>query len=458
MKKCFLQVITNKWYVLWVVIVISASLLRFHNLENQAPFDWDQNRDYHKVSAIMGGKLTLLGPIAKGDTGFYLGPLYYYLLAPGYLITNGNPLSFPTTSIMLDLLFLTLLFFIAKKLKSPFIYTMIALIWALSNFTIKNSQISWNVSLLPLWSLLMYYFAISSSLSTLKLVLYGLVAGLSWHIHASLLPLGLILPIFFTNSPHKIIRRCLLLALGYLLALTPLLFFDLRHAFFNSRLLFDFVDNTHKLAAPSLPTLILDATTKLGKNTLGILTGQLTPSFFVGALVLLLATWSLFSKITTLIWSGIIILLNFIMVVMLKDLRFPEYYLAVGQLPFLVILFHFLKHRIILITLVATSLFLNIQTYDFTPTSYALTNKRLAVQAVANLQTPVDIRYELSPGREGGLAPLLKLNQVEVVESSPTKIIFTDQTDGPLLIGGELAVELGRFGGIRVGKYELYNR
>jgi len=449
------------WYLIWAVIIAFAILLRFYAYPARTPFDWDQNRDYQKVSNIISGKPTLLGPIAKGDNGFYLGPLYYYLLVPGYLLMGGHPFSFTATSITIDLLTIGSIIFLAYKRKNQRIMlTITGIIWAFSWFVVENSRISWNVSLLPLWIIAMYAFATATPLSPRNLMAYGLVSSLAWHIHASLLPLSILLPLAFTTTRESILKKYIYLAVGYLIPLLPLLAFDLRHAFFNTRLMLNFASNSSAITPPAFISVITDSIFKLGKNTLALLTGNFAPNLQLGIIVMLLSTYGLFSKRRGVIWASLVVLLNFAFTLLLRDLRYPEYYLAATFIPILVLSVYFVqtifdqvRFRLGVFIFVLASLIANFISYSNSPLPYSLANKISLVEAVAALNAPVDVRYELSPGREGGLVPLLSLHHVKISESSPTKIVFTDKLEGPVLIGGELATDVLQSGGIKVVKY-----
>lgn len=53
-------------------------------------FGYDQARDAYISQQILGGDLKILGPPAS-TPGLYHGVLYYYFLAPGYLLGGGSP-------------------------------------------------------------------------------------------------------------------------------------------------------------------------------------------------------------------------------------------------------------------------------------------------------------------------------------------------------------------------------
>ncbi len=93
--------IKQSW-IITIVIFTLAFALRFNHFTNNSPFDWDQNRDYGEVAKIATGKLPILGPVAKGEGGFYLGSLYYYLLYPAYYFMSGSLSSLPLISLSID--------------------------------------------------------------------------------------------------------------------------------------------------------------------------------------------------------------------------------------------------------------------------------------------------------------------------------------------------------------------
>jgi 4-amino-4-deoxy-L-arabinose transferase-like glycosyltransferase len=93
-------------YILLSLILLFSLFIRVYRVGELLQFYYDQGRDalviwdlWHK------GKPFLIGPIT-GLTGIFLGPFYYYLIAPFYLIGGGNPM-YP--AIFLSLLSVTAL-------------------------------------------------------------------------------------------------------------------------------------------------------------------------------------------------------------------------------------------------------------------------------------------------------------------------------------------------------------
>lgn len=73
------------------VILVVALFVRVYRTEALLEFYYDQGRDALVIWKLWhNGKLFLVGPVT-GLAGIFLGPLYYYIIAPFYLIGGGNP-------------------------------------------------------------------------------------------------------------------------------------------------------------------------------------------------------------------------------------------------------------------------------------------------------------------------------------------------------------------------------
>lgn len=78
-------------YILLFLIVFFALFIRVYKTKDLLQFYYDQGRDALVIWDLWHeGKLFLIGPIT-GLKGIFLGPLYYYIIAPFYLIGGGNP-------------------------------------------------------------------------------------------------------------------------------------------------------------------------------------------------------------------------------------------------------------------------------------------------------------------------------------------------------------------------------
>ena len=78
-------------YVILFVVLLASLFIRVYRTQALLGFYYDQGRDALVVWDLWHeGKPFLIGPVT-GLRGIFLGPFYYYLIAPFYLIGKGNP-------------------------------------------------------------------------------------------------------------------------------------------------------------------------------------------------------------------------------------------------------------------------------------------------------------------------------------------------------------------------------
>ncbi len=436
------------------LILALGIFLRTNSLSSHAPFDWDQNRDYQEVTKIVSGKPTLIGPVARGEGGFFLGPLYYYLLTPFYILSGGNPISLPATSVMIDSLTIVSILglgFFLKNVSFGYIFT---LLWAVSPSAVDASRISWNVIFVPLWYIGMVYYLSKRKYSNLELLIVGVLASLSWHIHAALIPLAPILLLFRTRSLSLFSPRIFYLLIGYLLPLSPLILFDLRHMGLQSNLIKELIIGQESVRQPILE-VAHSVLSRYGKNLAMFFGGKSDLNLPLGIVATSLSIAMLFMKPSLIRLASLTILINLALVLLLGSVGFPEYYLLVATLATVLIFSYFLsKHRLGIFFAAALAIYL-LTKISFSPTPYSLENKLKLVSRIAQESREISIIYDLPFGRESGLPILLKREGVNIVEGSNIIMMISEKNDPSLFIKGELATELGYFGAYRLVKHEL---
>jgi hypothetical protein len=296
------------YLTLSVLIITLALCLRLYKIENRAPFDWDQNRDYLAVEQIAKGKATLVGPVAKGDGGFLLGPLYYYLVVPGFSVSHGDPIALPITSAILDVISIVLILVLFPRIFGKWQTLTLASAWSLSWFAIESSHISWNVALLQSW-LVTFIYLLLTGVTRLKSLLLGLLLGLTWHIHAVIIPLSILVFLVHLRRLKLTLPDLILVSLGYFVALSPLVIFDFRHAGLERNLIAEFLTSSG-VSRPAIGDILVSTLSRFGKNTVGIFTGASDLQFGWGIVTTILAILAIFRGSMLARLSGHIILIN----------------------------------------------------------------------------------------------------------------------------------------------------
>lgn len=143
-------------YLLLLVIIIFGLYLRFHSIENIIPFNYDQGRDAWEVYDITQGKHTFKGP-RTGVGDFYLGPAYYYILAPFYIASSMDPMGANYFNMAATIFAFTTVFYITKKILNERAALFATLLYASCGYIISQHQIPWNVSLLVPIAYIVFY-------------------------------------------------------------------------------------------------------------------------------------------------------------------------------------------------------------------------------------------------------------------------------------------------------------
>lgn len=452
-----------KWLIVSALTILSLSL-RLYRFENRVPFDWDQNRDYAEVVKIASGQYVPLGPIAKGSVGgFYLGSLYYYLLSPAYWLMQGSLSALPLTSIVIDSLAAGLIYLLLYIPLGRARALAIALLWTYAWFLIEASRISWNVALVPLWSLLTLtsiYQSITKH-SVKHFYLLACLAGVTLHLHVATIPMiPLLLLIFFRrlSFPLSVWLKGVLISI---IPALPLLTYDLNHNFYNLRLVKDFFSYRKAVTTP-VGEMIIPMLTKLGKVTSALFTAVFRDNLTLGIITLLVAVRSLWSKHFMVVLAGAMVLITSVLIMLLRETGFPEYYLTPSYLAIYVVMNSTLvsllarlgsRGHTILAGIVIALVITNARSYTTQELGFSLSVKEKVVDSLVEYQHPVDLHYNFDPGRDGGLHYLVKLKGVQVDKTSKHRILLTDKLNTPLYIEGELARDLLQIGNIRTALY-----
>ncbi len=240
------NIVAKNWIL--IVVILVGIFLRFYRLEGFVTFLGDQGRDVIIAKRILTLEhLPAIGaPTSIGQV--YLGPFYYYFITPWLLLFNYQPVGLAFGVAFFSSIYLLINYLIVKELFNKRISLISTLFLSFSSVLIDFSRYSWNPNLLPLFTLLTVYFAIKS-LETNKWYFFALLGTfISFSIQLHYLALFLIPPIavLFANDLIKKIKQSgnitmkqfsnyLLMIFSFIFFSSPLIVFDLRHNFLNSK-------------------------------------------------------------------------------------------------------------------------------------------------------------------------------------------------------------------------------
>lgn len=241
---------------LLIVILLISAFFRLYKISDYMTFLGDEGRDAIVAKEILEGNLTLLGPRASaGD--FFLGPAYYYLIAPFLLLTGYDPVGPAIMVAIFGVATVFLVYLVSLKFFNRKAAIIASSLYAVSPLVVAYSRSSWNPNLMPFFSLLLLFtvfYAVKKE--AMKYFFFtGLILGIAMQLHYLTVFLGVIIFMFISggffiknrkNLILRYVKSYLLILTGFLIGLSPFLLFEIRHGFPNTITIIKFVfeDNT----------------------------------------------------------------------------------------------------------------------------------------------------------------------------------------------------------------------
>lgn len=247
-------------FVLLLVIILTAVFLRLYKIGDYMTFLGDEGRDVIVVRRLLVyGDPILIGP-GTSIGGMYLGPLYYYMMAPILFLAGFSPVGPAVQVALLGVVTVFLVWLVAREWYPSFngAYStnwtalIAAGLYAISPTVIHFSRSSWNPNIMPFFSLLSVY----SIWKVYKDKNYNwlIVVGISFAFVLQSHYLGLLLAptilLFWIlvwkelKSNNKKVKNLLRFSFFgfslFALLMSPLLVFDIRHDWMNSKALYKF--------------------------------------------------------------------------------------------------------------------------------------------------------------------------------------------------------------------------
>lgn len=283
----------------FLIIVFLSLFPRSIEVLNQNPiFGFDQGRDYLAAKNIVEDKkLTLIGAeIGSGSAaihGIFQGPFYYYFLAIAYLFSNGNPNTPVLFMLILSLIAIAFSFYFGKKLFGIYGGLTTALLVAVSPSLITQARFAWAPYPESIFILLSLYFSYYFyERNKIKIFLAAFFAGFIYNFEfAVAVPLCLGLLVYAIYIFRRNISGYIVLLLGFFVAFSPMVLFEMRHGFMGIRGFIEYLmsDKSNIVSFyPSTQALILDHWSSFLYNVSNTFPqgGFLSPAIILGFLLI----------------------------------------------------------------------------------------------------------------------------------------------------------------------------
>lgn len=233
----------NIYIVIVILLVLAAIFLRLYRFEGFVTYLGDQGRDAMIMHRIVTAQdFPAIGaPSSVGQV--YLGPFYYYLVAPFLLLSGFNPVGPAYGVALLSIFGLVIAFMTIKKIIDTQTAILFLAFMTFSYPLVELSRFSWNPNLLPFFSFFsIHFFYLWLQDNKLKYaILFGSFLALMIQLHYLALlvfiPIGIVFLVKarnFTNKSRTIYHLGASMG-SFLFFSLPLILFEFRHDFLNSR-------------------------------------------------------------------------------------------------------------------------------------------------------------------------------------------------------------------------------
>lgn len=468
----------NTQVMLGMVLILTAiaAYFRLWNFTNTLMFQGDQGRDALVVSNIFReANPVFIGPVTSIGN-MYLGPFYYYFMLPWLWLTYPNP-SGPAIAVAItSILTVPLLYFVGLEMLSKRAALWAAAGFAFSSTAITFARFSWNPNLTPILSLLMvfftfraikrspwYWIAVSicfSLLIQLHYIVLLLAAGAGiawlWQLREILLKRAL--------QKTKTFAAATLGSLFiFLLSLTPLFLFDIKHDQVNLSSL-QKLFTQEKAFSPVNPTLA-GTLAQWGRDFFSV-TQQImihdvfTTHIWVSILIfigLIGALFFIFRHITAkktentgLLQIIIFLVTSFIGLALYQHQIYPHYYLYLLPLVYLVwgAVMAYLSQSIlklpILLAILSVFLWFNVSRLPLQTMSWTVTDMERTASAIYDRLHPGEKYQVLLLGPSKDLYAHNYRYYLSTRDNPPVALEKTSEADALVIINEENVADVSQ--------------
>lgn len=244
-KKIFNFIKENKYEVLILVFILFlASFLRLYKIADYMTYLGDEGRDAIVVRRL----LVYFDPILIGPGtsigNMYLGPLYYYLIAPSLWLAHYSPVGPSIFVALIGILTVFLVWKIGREWFGRVAGIVASFFYAISPTVIIFSRSSWNPNVMPFFALISVYsiWKVWKEEKYKWLIVLGISYAFclqSHYLALLLLPtFGIFLFIKYLKLkkeglPKPFVKNSLIGLIIFLFLMSPLVIFDARHGWRN---------------------------------------------------------------------------------------------------------------------------------------------------------------------------------------------------------------------------------
>lgn len=303
-KEKIVNLLKRNWILILVLLV--GAIFRLYKINEYMTFLGDEGRDVIVVRNLLKfGDPILIGP-GTSVGGMYLGPIYYYFMAPFLFLANYSPVGPAVAVALLGVATIYFVYLAGKKWFSEKVGIIASILYAISPTVIQYSRSSWNPNIMPFFALLSVYsiWKVYKENKFRWLIVTAVAMAFVMQSHYLGILLAPTLFIYWLISYLKnrknnkdLARYTIYAVLIFVFLMSPLAIFDLRHDYMNTKALYKFLTVRQETvsarpwsAVPKMYPILTEINTSL------LTAKELISGKIVTALFVVFTAWQVFSK------------------------------------------------------------------------------------------------------------------------------------------------------------------
>jgi 4-amino-4-deoxy-L-arabinose transferase-like glycosyltransferase len=141
-------------FIFLLVVLVIALFLRLFRINEFMTFLGDEGRDVRIVRDLLTeGNLVFIGPQTSVGN-MYLGPLYYYMMAPALFLSRFNPVGPAIMVALISVLTVFFTWYVTRNWFGKVAASISLVLYAVSPIAIIYGRTSWNPNPMPFFALL----------------------------------------------------------------------------------------------------------------------------------------------------------------------------------------------------------------------------------------------------------------------------------------------------------------
>lgn len=269
------KLIKKEWLIIGILLL--GFFLRIYNLQGLFYYSHDNDlAGWFIKDVLVNHHLRLIGQ-ETSTHGIFIGPIFYYLQIPFYLLSGLDPIGGTLLVALLGTLTVWSFFYVFSKIWNKTTGQVGASIYAISFYTILNDREIVPTMPVILWSLWFFFgiWLLIRSKQKLAWPILGILLGLIWHLNFALVLLTPLMVIARMLKRIKLDLKSITIGLLFCFLLSiPLIAFEVRHNFQQSHALIVSLTTDQQDVVSGLDKVI--RTIHLAsKNVVGLLWGPL---------------------------------------------------------------------------------------------------------------------------------------------------------------------------------------